>query len=154
MSSTVVVASRHDTRRFTCASCTWEFLRDLGQTFGWHPRGTTYVTTARQRTPPLASIRHDYQPGGEQDYKQIAAPDAMEWARALDVAKQSGHFDGMIDAHAGLICSPRKALLNTLDEFIDFASAGAFVFAFSEDSDDRLDSRQAMTEIEHPAAVG
>jgi hypothetical protein len=133
MSSAGVVAlrgtSQQDGRRFICPARTWEFLRDLGQTFGWQPRGTTYVTSSRQKTPPL-QIRHNYQPGDVQDYKQVEADDAIEWARALSTAKHSGYFSGMAGAHAGLVDTPeKKALLNVVDEFIDFAREGAFVFA-------------------------
>ena len=136
MSTAGVVAlrgtSQQDGRRFICPARTWEFLRDLGQTFGWQPRGTTYVTSSRQKkSPPPPQIRHNYQPGDVQDYKQIEADDAIEWARALSTAKHSGYFSGMIGAHAALVGAPEKALLNILDEFIDFAREGAFVFAVS-----------------------
>lgn len=148
MLSTRVVASRdaseHDARRFRCPSYTWEFLRDLGQTFGWHPRGTTYVTSSRQRTPPLASIRHNYQPGGVQDYKRVEAADAIEWASALGVARHSSHFIGMIRAHAGLVGTPQESLLRTLDEFVDFVHAGAFVFALCVEPEERLASRSIV----------
>jgi hypothetical protein len=133
MSSAGVVAlrgtSQQDGRRFICPARTWDFLRELGQTFGWQPRGTTYVTSARpKKSPP--PIRHDYQPGSAQDYKQIEADDAIEWARALSTAKHSGYFSAMAGAHAGLVDTPeKKALLNVVDEFIDFAREGAFVFA-------------------------
>jgi hypothetical protein len=136
MSSTGIVTlrggSQHDARRFSCPSCTWEFLRDLGQTFGWHPRGTTYVLSSGQKTAPDASIRHNYQPGGGRDYKRIEAEDAIEWASALGAAKHSSHFIGMIRAHAGLVGSTQESLLKTLDEFIDFAHEGAFVFALHD----------------------
>lgn len=152
MPSTSLVAafrgtSGHGDRRFVCPCETWDFLRDLGQTFGWHPRGTTYVTSSRQRTPPSASIRHNYQPGGGQDYKQISAEDAIEWASALGSAKHSSYFTGMIGAHAGLDGSSREPLLSILDEFIDFAHEGAFVFAFSADLDNPLADPPVMTEV-------
>jgi hypothetical protein len=137
MSSTTIVALRgspqHETRRFVCPVSTWEFLRDLGQTFGWHPRGATYVTSSRQRT--LATLRHNYQPGGTQDCKQIEADDAIEWASALGIAKRSSYFSGMIRAHAALVRSTEEPLLDMLDEFIDFAHAGAFVFALHSEPD-------------------
>lgn len=124
--------SQHDPRRFSCACGTWDFLRDLGQTFGWHPRGTTYVMSSRQRAAPSASLRHDYQPGGGQDCKLIEAEDAIEWASALGAAKHSSHFSGMIRAHAALVGATEEPLLKTLDEFIDFAHEGAFVFALDD----------------------
>jgi hypothetical protein len=140
MSSTTIVALRgppqQEGRRFLCPVGTWEFLRDLGQTFGWHPRGATYVTTSRQKTLPPATLRHNYQPGGVQDCKQIEANDAIEWASALVLAKRSAHFTGMIQAHAALVQSTEASLLNIVDEFIDFAHAGAFVFALCAEADE------------------
>jgi hypothetical protein len=38
----------------------------------------------------------------------------------------------MIRAHAGLVGSTQESLLKTLDEFIDFAHEGAFVFALHD----------------------
>lgn len=129
-------STQHEGRRFVCPANTWEFLRDLGQTFGWHPRGATYVTSSKkQSTLPVTAIRHNYQPGGMQDYKQIEADDAVAWASALGAAKRSAHFSGMIRAHAALVRSGEKALLGMVDEFIDFARAGAFVFAFCAEPD-------------------
>ena len=139
MSSTTIVAVRgspqHEARRFVCPISTWEFLRDLGQTFGWHPRGATYVTSPRKKTLPPAAIRHNYQPGGMQDCKQIEAEDAIEWASALGAAKRSAHFSGMLRAHAALVSSTEEPLLEMLDEFIDFAHAGQFVFALCAEPD-------------------
>lgn len=139
MSNTTIVALRRssqlETRRFLCSVTTWEFLSDLGQTFGWHPRGSTYVTTSKQRSPPLLAIRHNYQPGGIQDGKQIESADATEWARALGVAKHSSYFGGMIRAHATLVRCAEEQLRDMVDEFIDFARAGAFVFSLHAEPD-------------------
>jgi hypothetical protein len=138
MSSTTIVAIRapqQEARRFVCPVNTWEFLRDLGQTFGWHPRGATYVTSSRQKSPPPTNIRHNYQPGGMQDCKQIEADDAIEWASALGLAKRSAHFSGMIRAHATLVSSAEEPLLDMVDEFIEFARAGGFVFALCAEPD-------------------
>jgi hypothetical protein len=133
MSSTTIVALRaspqHEARRFICPVNTWEFLRDLGQTFGWRPRGATYVTSSKKKTLTPTTLRHNYQPGGMQDYKQIEAEDAIEWAGALGFAKRSSYLTGMIRAHAALVHSAEAPLLDTVDEFIDFARTGAFVFA-------------------------
>ena len=140
MPSTTIVAIReapqHEARRFVCPVSTWEFLRDLGQTFGWQPRGATYVTTSKQKAQLLAIIRHNYQPGGMQDCKQIEAKDAIEWAGALGVAKRSSHFDGMIRAHAALLSSAEEPLVDMVDEFIEFARAGAFVFSLRTEPDE------------------
>ncbi|WP_129780392.1 hypothetical protein [Peristeroidobacter soli] len=111
-------------------------MSDLGQTFGWHPRGSTYVTTARQRTLPPPAIRHNYHPGGMKDCKQIEADDATEWASALGTAKHSSYFSGMIGAHASLVHSAEEPLRNMVDEFIDFARAGAFVFSLCAEPDE------------------
>jgi hypothetical protein len=139
MSRTTIVALRgstqHEGRRFVCPVSTWEFLRDLGQTFGWHPRGATYVTTSKQTTLPLTAIRHNYQAGDMQDCKQIETADAVEWASALGLAKRSAYLNGMIRAHAALVRSGEEPLLEMVDEFIDFARAGAFVFALFDEPD-------------------
>jgi hypothetical protein len=139
LSSTTIVALRgspeYEARRFLCPVSTWEFLCDLGQTFGWRPRGATYVMSSRQGTQPPATLRHNYQPGGMQDCKQIEADDAVEWASALGAAKHSLYLSGMIRAHAALERSAEQPLLDLLDEFIDFAHAGAFVFALCAESD-------------------
>lgn len=155
MSITMIVALRgsppHEARRFVCPLNTWEFLRDLGQTFGWHPRGATYVTTSRQKTPPPTTIRHNYQPGDMQDCKQIEGNDAMEWASALGLAKRSSHLNGMIRAHAALVRCTEAPLLDTIDEFIDFARGGAFVFALRAEPDG-LARPPAMADLEQAAA--
>jgi hypothetical protein len=64
-----------------------------------------------------------------QDCKQLEAEDAIEWASALGLAKRSPHFSGMIRAHAALVSSAEAPVLDLVDEFIDFAHGGAFVFA-------------------------
>ena len=138
MSNAMIVAlggsPQRQTRRFFCPVSAWEFLSDLGQTFGWHPRGSTYVTTSSQKAPPPA-IRHNYQPGGIQDCKQIEADDATAWASALAIARHSSYFSGMLRAHAALVRSAEEPLLDMIDEFIDFAHAGAFVFALHAEPD-------------------
>lgn len=139
MSSITIVALRgapeYEARRLLCPVSTWAFLRDLGQTFGWHPRGATYVTSSRKPALQPAAIRHNYQPGGMQDCKQIEADDATEWASALGIAKRSAYFGGMIRAHAALLRCAEEPLLDMVDEFIDFAHAGAFVFSLCAESD-------------------
>lgn len=147
MSTTTIVAlrssSQPETRRFLCSVTTWEFLSDLGQTFGWRPRGSTYVTTSKQRSPPPIAIRHNYQPGGIQDGKQIESADATAWASALGVAKQSSYFGGMIRAHATLVHSAEEPLRNMVDEFIDFARVGAFVFSLHAEPDELAPSPES-----------
>lgn len=72
-----------------------------------------------------------------QDCKQIETNDAIEWASALGIAKRSSYFSGMIRAHAALVRSTEEPLLDMVDEFIDFARAGAFVFALVAEPDAR-----------------
>lgn len=144
MTNLTIVALRgtpqHEARRFLCPVTTWEFLSDLGRTFGWHPRGSTYVTTARQRTLPPPAIRHNYHPGGMKDCKQIEADDATAWAGALGTARHSVYFSGMIRAHATLVHSTEEPLRDMVDEFIDFARIGAFVFSLCAESDGLIPS--------------
>ena len=94
---------------------------------GWQPKGTTYVLPLK--SPVEAPARRDYQPGGSQDHKRVEAEDAIEWARALEVAKVSPHAAAMIDARAAaLVDSGQRRgemLPGVLDEFIEFAYGGA-----------------------------
>ena len=60
--------------RFSCPLPAWDLLWELGQAFGWHPKGTTYVVPARSRME--APARRNYQPGSVQDHKQVEAEDA------------------------------------------------------------------------------
>lgn len=150
MSNPTIVALQgspaHGARHFLCSVTNWEFLSDLGQTFGWHPRGSTYVTTARQRTLPPLAIRHNYQPGGMKDCKQIEADDATAWAGALGIAKHSVYFNGMIRAHATLAHSAEEPLRDMLDEFIDFARTGAFIFSLCAEPEAVIPPRMAPSE--------
>jgi hypothetical protein len=128
-------AAPHGRNRFSCPLSIWDFLWELGHAFGWRPHGTTYVVPAKS-TLESPAIR-DYQPGGTQDYKQVAAEDAMAWARALEVAKASPHLAGMIEARSASFASSGKGgselLPGVLDEFIEFAYGGAFAFAILSD---------------------
>jgi hypothetical protein len=121
--------------RFACPLSIWDFLWELGHAFGWRPQGTTYVAPAKSavESPP----RRDYRPGGTQDYKEVAAEDAMAWARALEVAKASPHLAGMIEARSAALARGgnvgSELLPGVLDEFIEFAYGGAFAFAIVSD---------------------
>jgi hypothetical protein len=120
--------------RFSCPLPVWDFLWELGHAFGWRPQGTTYVVPAKSTVESPA--RRDYQPGGTRDYKQVAAEDAMAWARALEVAKVSPHLEGMIEARSAALSASGASgdlLPGTLDEFIQFAYGGAFAFAILSD---------------------
>lgn len=124
--------SQHASRRFLCPPSVWQFLRDLGQTFGWHPKGTTYVTSSPPTARSDTSLRHDYKPGSADDCKLIEDDDAIEWAHALEVAKRSTYLGAMISAHAGL--TGDGAVLEIMDDFIRFAHRGAFAFSIDSDS--------------------
>jgi len=124
-----MAAEPHGRDRFSCPLPVWELLRELGETFGWQPMGTTYITPPQRSVD--TSVRHNYQPGGALDHKCVDAEDALAWARALEVAKRSPHFDGMMNARstAGGINIVGELLTGVLDEFIEFAYGGAFTFA-------------------------
>jgi hypothetical protein len=117
--------------RFSCSLPTWELLAELGHTFGWHPKGTTYVApvTSRATMPAL----RNYQPGGSQDTKWVEAEDALGWARALELAKTSPHMGAMIAARGAALAKDGKPggnlLPGALEEFTEFAYGGAFEFA-------------------------
>jgi hypothetical protein len=117
--------------RFSCPLPVWDFLWELGLTFGWQPQGTTYVLPARSMVESPA--RRDYHPGGTRDYKQVDEADAMAWARALELAKASPHLPAMIEARSLALADGDKIvsdlLPGLLEEFIEFAYGGAFTFA-------------------------
>jgi hypothetical protein len=122
--------------RFSCPIPTWELLRELGQAFGWQPRGTTYVLPAKSKVE--APARRDYHPGPVHDHKQVEAEDAMAWARALAIAKASPHVAAMIEARAAALIGSGESITELLpgviDEFIEFAYGGAFEFAIGSDA--------------------
>lgn len=122
--------------RFSCSIPAWELLWELGQAFGWHPKGTTYVLPAKSKVE--APARRNYNPGTVQDHKQVEAEDAMAWARALAVAKASPHAAAMIEARAAALLGSgeniTELLPGVIDEFIEFAYGGAFEFAIWSDA--------------------
>jgi hypothetical protein len=139
MSSTVQLfreaAAPKGRNRFSCSIPTWELLWELGQAFGWHPKGTTYVLPAKSKVE--APARRNYNPGTVQDHKQVEAEDAMAWAQALTVAKASPHAAAMIEARAAALIGSAESITELLpgviDEFIEFAYGGAFEFAIWSD---------------------
>jgi hypothetical protein len=112
--------------RFSCSIATWELLWELGQAFGWQPKGTTYVLPAKSKVE--APARRNYQPGSVEDHKQVETEDAQAWARALEVAQASPHTAAMIEAR-----SAGELLPGVIDEFVEFAYGGAFEFAIWSD---------------------
>lgn len=117
---------------FTCSLTDWNFIRDLAQTFGWHPTGTTYLPQQGQRARQNP-IKHDYQPGDSQDSKRVEAEDSARWAAALDGARRSPFIAGMLRMHAQLQEGNRavdeQSLRAQLQSFIEFARRGAFTIA-------------------------
>lgn len=121
--------------RFSCPLAIWELLWELGQAFGWQPKGTTYVVPAKSAVE--APARRNYQPGSSQDHKKVETQDAMAWARALEVAKTSPHTAAMIEARSVALAGAGKLggelLPGVIDEFVQFAYGGAFEFAVLSD---------------------
>lgn len=120
--------------RYSCPTPIWELLWELGQAFGWHPTGTTYVVPARRTVE--APARRNYQPGGAQDYKEVEEQDAVAWARALEAAKVSPHAAAMVQARSAAREGETggELLPGVLDEFIEFAYGGAFEFAIRSEA--------------------
>jgi hypothetical protein len=116
---------------FTCNLPDWNFIRDLGQTFGWHPAGTTYLPQQGQRARSNP-IKHDYQPGESEDSKRVEADDSAQWAAALDAARRSPFIDGMLRQHAQLHVGTECSLHSQLQTFIEFARRGAFTIALRD----------------------
>jgi hypothetical protein len=122
--------------RFSCSIPTWELLWELGQAFGWRPKGTTYVLPAKSKVE--APARRNYNPGPVEDHKQVEAEDAMAWAGALAVVKALPHAAAMIEARAAALIDSGESITELLpgviDEFIEFAYGGAFEFAIWSDA--------------------
>jgi len=131
-------AERGGRDRFSCPTATWELLQEVGQTFGWHPAGASYVAaTSRKSASP---VRRDYRPGGTLDEKRIEQDDATAWAGALELAMDSPHLAAMIEARAAAITAaggPITAapLPGVIAEFIEFAYGGAFSFVIVSDAE-------------------
>jgi hypothetical protein len=119
--------------RFSCPVPVWELLRELGETFGWRPKGTTYVLSPNSKIETPA--RRNYQPGEARDHKSVAAEDAAAWAAALVKAKKSPHFAAMIQSRSDASKEAIELLPGALDEFIEFAYGGSFAFAVSTSID-------------------
>lgn len=129
----IVELSREpSTDQFTCSLPDWNFMRDLGQTFGWHPVGTTYLPQQGQRARHNP-IKHDYQPGDTQDRKRIEAADSAQWVTALEVAKRSPFISGMLRTHVKLCGASgthtEQSLHLHLQNFIEFARRSGFTIA-------------------------
>lgn len=129
------LARANDDDQFTCTLPDWNFIRDLGKTFGWHPAGTTYLPQqgARARHNPT---KHDYQPGDSRDSKRVEADDSARWAAALEAAQRSPFISGMLRTHVRLLdqnhADAEHTLRSELQTFIQFARRGAFTVALKD----------------------
>lgn len=115
--------------RFSCPAGLWELLREVGETFGWQPQGTTYLVPPKLKI--TAPARQNYQAGSALDYKRVEAEDALGWARALDGAKLTPAFVAMVTARSATFGAPltEVALLSLINEFIQYLYGGGFTFA-------------------------
>jgi len=125
--------------RFACSSDAWELTMEIGRAFGWKPRGASYVRTKRVDLSTTV-VLHDYRPGDSRDLKCVDTDDAKAWANALIAARRSPHLAAMVSGRAGNAVLELAAMANAgksvdlpinevLDEFIEFALGGAFLFA-------------------------
>jgi hypothetical protein len=118
--------------QFSCSLRDWNFFRDLGKTFGWHPVGTTYLPQQGERARDKP-IKHDYHPGDTRDRKRIESNDCAQWAAALEGARRTPFFADMLRTHAQLQApgdaNAEPALQSLLQNFIDFARRGAFTIS-------------------------
>jgi len=123
-------AETHGRDLFACSLAEWQFLLQLGRTFGWRADGATYELPSGSKI--TAAARRDYLPGAPLDRKLVNAEDALSWARALEAATHSPHFPAIIEAHLATVSpeeSSARAIADSLAEFIQYAYGGAFTFA-------------------------
>lgn len=124
--------------RFACSVAVWTLLQELGQAFGWQPRGTTYLAPA---TLPISVLaKRNYQPGDALDHKRLDADDAVSWARALETARQSPQFTTLImerwARHVQHGPVQIQTLCSLILEFTEFAYGGEFTFTESSATDE------------------
>lgn len=124
----------HGRDLFSCSVTRWQLLLQLGRTFGWQPEGATYELPSGSKL--VAPARRDYEPGSPADRKLVSAQDAANWARALEQAQRSGHLGPIVDGQLGKAEGRDDTIAaanHSIDEFIEYAYGGAFVFACEED---------------------
>lgn len=128
---------RYRRDHFSCTLPDWDFMHDLGRTFGWQPFGTTYLPQIGQKARSMP-IKHDYRPGDIQDRKRVEADDAERLVTALERARQSPFFSDMLKAHATLQTPDKEvteqSLQSMLQSFIEFARRGPFTIALKPES--------------------
>jgi hypothetical protein len=127
---------------FSCTSTEWRLLLTIGSTFGWKPRGATYLPV-RGASIPDATVRHDYEPGEPRDDKQVEAEDALAWATSLSEARRSPHLAALVSGEPDSTSYARQrsergttaveTFLPVMDEFIEYAFGGAFSFARADE---------------------
>jgi hypothetical protein len=130
-------AETHGRDLFACSPTEWQFLLELGRTFGWQAHGATYQLPSNSKL--AAAARRDYEPGAASDRKLVDAEDAIGWARALEEAQKSPHFGAMLEARLASLPndeSTAQSIADSLDEFIQYAYGGAFTFARDESSNE------------------
>jgi hypothetical protein len=134
-SGLIVELTRAGEDQFSCTLTHWNFLRDLGKTFGWRPVGTTYLPQ-RGEQARHAPIKHDYQPGDSQDSKRVGIDDSSRWAAALDGARRSPFISGMLQARAQLpdMHDTEQSLQLLIQKYISFARRGEFTIALRRES--------------------
>ena len=127
-------AETHGRDLFSCSISRWQLLLELGRTFGWQPEGTTYELPSGSKL--TAAALRDYDPGSPADRKLISAQDAANWARALEKAQSSDHLPSIIERQLGSAEAEGDTIAaanHSIDEFIEYAFGGAFVFALEQD---------------------
>lgn len=120
----------HGRDLFVCTARQWEFLHELAHTFGWQAHGTTYELPANSKLTSVAL--RNYEPGDAADPKFVSTEDAVEWARALERAQDSGRLDSLATAQQLELDhgdAGAQSLGHWLAEFIEYAYGGAFTFA-------------------------
>jgi hypothetical protein len=128
---------RYRRDHFSCTLSDWDFMHELGRTFGWLPFGTTYLPQRGQPARRMP-IKHDYRPGDIQDRKRVEADDAERLITALERARQSQFIAGILQAHAQLQPPDQEvteqSLQSMLQSFIEFARRGPFTIALRPES--------------------
>ncbi len=129
--------------RFVCDHSAWELLQEVGVSFGWKQRGTTYVPNGFFRHTAATSrmTRHDYRPGEASDPKCVDNLDAIAWAAALSMGHRSPYLSGMLEAthttdvaywgEQGVV-GHSAAFSLLMRDFTQYAFVGAFAFSHTD----------------------
>jgi len=134
-------AETHGRDLFACSPAEWQYLLELGRTFGWQAHGATYQLPSNSKL--AAAARRDYEPGAASDRKLVDAEDAINWAQALEKGQKSPHFAAMIEGRAASLSTGEEtaqSIADSMDEFIQYAYGGAFTFARDGSSSEQTES--------------